>query len=49
MSLRTAVGAALSRNIALDCRFVVALADSFSYYSGYCVKWLLLGLEVRQQ
>jgi hypothetical protein len=32
MSLRTAVGAALSRFFALDCRFAVALADSFSYY-----------------
>jgi len=30
MSLRTAVGAALSRNLALDCRFAVALADNFS-------------------
>jgi len=32
MSLRTAVGAALSRNLTLDCRFAVALADNSSYY-----------------
>ena len=30
MSLRTTVGAVLSRNLALDCRFAVALADNFS-------------------
>ncbi|SIR07992.1 hypothetical protein SAMN05920897_13511, partial [Alkalispirochaeta americana] len=33
MSLRTSVGAALSRIFALDCRLAVALADNFSYYS----------------
>jgi hypothetical protein len=30
MSPRTAVGAAFSRNLVLDCRLAVALADGFS-------------------
>ena len=30
ISLRTPVAAALSRNLALDCRFAIALADDFS-------------------
>ena len=33
MSLCTAVGAVLSHNLALDCYFAVALADSFFYNS----------------
>ena len=33
MSLRTTLGAALSRDLALHRRFAVALPDNFSYYS----------------